>query len=319
MSDIIKHGGLTSERLELLTRTIAKGASPDELALFAAVCDRTGLDPFARQIYLVPRWDSKLRAEVRQTQVSIDGARLVAQRSGEYAGQTPVVWCGKDGAWREVWLADEPPAAARVGAYRRGFAEPVYATALWREYCPTDRDGNPTVMWRRMPALMLAKCAEALALRKAFPAELSGLYTAEEMAQADSAVPEAAPRAVPAAALPPATPAERKADLDTLLSPTPASAAPAASAAVAAPEPGSVEIEEMWIPPTCQIATIPNKAGRRVWRIDCPGAERPLAVTDADLAAKVEANIAFGHSTLVSVEIVKGKLIARTIIAEGKA
>jgi phage recombination protein Bet len=316
MSEIIKHGGLTPERLELLTRTIAKGASADELALFAAVCDRTGLDPFARQIYLVPRWDSKLRAEVRQTQVSIDGARLVAQRSGEYAGQTPVVWCGRDGAWREVWLADEPPAAARVGAYRRGFAEPVYATALWREYCPTDRDGNPTVMWRRMPALMLAKCSEALALRKAFPAELSGLYTAEEMAQAETApeaapAPKAAPAALPAPVEAPQSPAERKADLDSLMSPTPVAAAAAA--------PQVTEEDQAWIPPDCAVAQVAGKRGGTVWRLDCPNCPQPIAVTDAKLASQLEANIAFNISSLVRIEVVGGKRIAREIIAEGKA
>lgn len=313
--EIIRQGNLTPDRLELLTRTIAKGASADELALFAAVCERTGLDPFARQIYLVPRWDSRLKMEVRQTQVSIDGARLVAQRSGEYAGQTATMWCGADGAWRDVWLSDQPPAAARVGAYRRGFSEALYATAIWREYCPTDREGNPTAMWRRMPALMLGKCAEALALRKAFPAELSGLYTAEEMAQADATAegPPPALKALPAPVKPPETAAERRADLDSLMSPTPVAAVPAAPV-----EAGAVEIEEMWIPPSCAIAIVPNKAGRRVWRIDCPGSDRPLAVTDSDLASKLEANIAFGHSTLVSVELVKGKIIARQIIAEGK-
>jgi phage recombination protein Bet len=308
---------LSPERVDLLTRTIAKGASRDELALFVAICDRTGLDPFARQIYLVPRWDAKLGMEVRQPQVSIDGARLVAQRSGEYAGQTAVTWCAADGVWRDIWLSDEPPAAARVGCYRRGFAEPLYATALWREYCPrNNKTGQPLPMWSKMPSLMLAKCAEALALRKAFPAELSGLYTAEEMAQAETA-PEAAPApkaalaALPAPVEAPQSPAERKADLDALMSPTPVAAAAAAPEVTAE--------DQVWIPPDCAVAQVAGKKGGTVWRLDCPNGPQPIAVTDAKLASQLEANIAFRISSLVRIEVVGGKRIAREIIAEGRS
>lgn len=185
-----------AERLAVIRDMIARDCTDTELAVFAEVCKRTQLDPFARQIYAIKR------AGRMTIQISIDGARLAAERSGKYLGQTAPQWCDSEGAWRDVWLDEKPPSAARIGVWKAGAVEPTWAVARFASYVQT-KDKRPTGLWESMPDVMIAKCAESLALRKAFPAELSGLYTTEEMQQADAPAVEATARVVPETPAPP--------------------------------------------------------------------------------------------------------------------
>ena len=167
------------KQIAALNQLGLQGAPKGDLAVFLHFAQRTGLDPFARQIYMINRGG-------RYTiQASIDGLRIVAQRSGEYAGQVGPFWCGTDGEWTDVWLESTPPIASKVGVNRKGFTEPLWAVARFDSYCPLGKDNKPMGLWNKMADVMLAKCAESLALRKAFPNDLSGIYTAEEMEQAD--------------------------------------------------------------------------------------------------------------------------------------
>ena len=161
---------IDDKRAELLRRTTARDLTADEFGLFIEYIRRTGLDPFTRQIHAL-KIDGRLAMHV-----GIDGLRLVAERSGGYGGQLGPFWKAKGGAWLEVWEEEVPPYAAKAGVVRSDFEDPVWGIATWPSHCQRDRNGRPRGNWSTMPDHMLAKVAEAIALRKAFPRETAGLY-----------------------------------------------------------------------------------------------------------------------------------------------
>ena len=162
---------------------------------FLHICQRSGLDPFGKEIYLIGRKDDSMPNGMKYTaQTGIDGYRHIAQRTNEFEGREGPWWCGPDGQWRDVWLEDAPPSAAKVRIYRRG--KPAFeAVAVFKEFAPMYWDNRTRKMvlfqmWKKMPSHMLAKCAEALAIRQGFPREAAGIYVTEEMHQADAAEQE---------------------------------------------------------------------------------------------------------------------------------
>lgn len=171
------------EQLDLIKSTYAKGTTDAEFQLFVQTAQYRRLDILKRQICLIGFWDKDAQRNVFQPAVTIEGQRSKAEDTGLYRGQTKAEWCGPDAKWVDVWLSAEPPAAARVGVYREGFAEPVYGVARFDSYAARDKEGRLKAMWAKMPDHMIAKVAEALAFRKAFPDDLGGLYTQEEMEQ----------------------------------------------------------------------------------------------------------------------------------------
>ncbi|MCX7800102.1 MAG: phage recombination protein Bet [Fimbriimonadales bacterium] len=189
----------TDAERRLIRETFARGTTDDQFALYLWTARSRGLDPRAGQIHAVVR---KARAKDERgnwverpqmtIQTGIDGYRLIAQRSGEYEGKAGPYWCGPDGVWQDVWVKDEPPFAAKVGVRRRGDADYSWHVALYREYVQLvdeyDENGRrtgakvPNAMWAKSPANMLAKCAEAGALRSRFPEDLAGIYVDAEYA-----------------------------------------------------------------------------------------------------------------------------------------
>lgn len=174
-------------KLDLIRRTVARGATDDQLALFLHQARRTGLDPLARQIHCVVR-TARNGEKQMAIQTAIDGYRLLADRTGKYAGSDDYRFDEGLTEFEHIRAKRGSPTTATVTVWKlvSGQRVPFTATARWDEYYPGEQQG---FMWKKMPYLMLGKCTEALALRKAFPAELSGIYTDDEMQQADRSEP----------------------------------------------------------------------------------------------------------------------------------
>ena len=180
MTEIVKQTDalvLNDEQKDLIKKTVAVGCTDNELKLFFYQCERTKLDPFSRQIHMVKRGG---KATI---QTGIDGFRAIAERSGKYAGNDEYTFNGGLTEYEcSVKGVKQPHSAtATIKKVVGGVICEFTASASWDAYCPKGSD----FMWKKMPFLMLGKCAEALALRKAFPNDMSGLYTDDEMSQAN--------------------------------------------------------------------------------------------------------------------------------------
>lgn len=167
---------MTAEDVAVLKNSLFKDFTDAEVNYARQVCSHLQLNPLLKQIHFVKRKSSS-GPDTITVQVGIDGFRLAAERTGRYAGSDEPIF----------EMKGTRPAKATVTVYKllEGQRCPFTASARWEEYYPGD--GANGSMWRRMPHNQLAKCAEALALRKAFPAELGSLRTDEEMLQADGA------------------------------------------------------------------------------------------------------------------------------------
>lgn len=164
----------------------------EDLLIFLAAARRTGLDPIAKQIYPVYRWDSRLGKEKMTIQAGIDGLRAVAERSKLYAGSDDAQFV-TESIYNPITGQEDKDLVARIVIYKinskTGERMPITASARFRAYAQKGKKKDGTEYYMGMWANdlrynQLAKCAEALALRKGFPNDLAGIYSEEEMAQA---------------------------------------------------------------------------------------------------------------------------------------
>jgi phage recombination protein Bet len=183
---------LSKDEEALLKRTLLKAFPEDEQESFIRICQRTRLDPFVKQIFATRRYQKVRDGDGNVKKVptlvpvtGIMGLCAVADRTGHYEG-CEISWSGPDGTWKNEWLSDEYPAAAKCVVHRKGRAHPEVAIARWFSYVGQNWDADKRQwvtgeFWDKMPDYMLAKCAKAAALRGAFPDPLSNVFIREEL------------------------------------------------------------------------------------------------------------------------------------------
>lgn len=185
--------GYTGQQLALIKNTVAADCNPMEFDLFMAVAQSKGLDPFTKQIHAVVYNKDKPLKRKMSIITGIDGFRAIAERTGAYrpdedepeftydpAEKGPLNPLGLVKAVVRIWKNEK---RATGVAYWTEFApiKDEWAENDAGKYKPTGKQTLDTGgQWGKMPRVMLAKCAEAQALRKAFPEQLSGLYEAAE-------------------------------------------------------------------------------------------------------------------------------------------
>lgn len=169
-----KISGFNEDQVKLVIQTVAKGATFPELQMFLYIAKKVGLDPLARQIHFT-KFKDKSGNDNMTIITGIDGYRSIASKTGEHAGTDDAIFDSED---------KPKPKKASVTVWRivQGKKEAFTGTARWDEYFPAM--ASKQFMWNKMPYTMLSKCAEALALRKAFPNVLSDVFVEEEMDQA---------------------------------------------------------------------------------------------------------------------------------------
>lgn len=172
----------TPEQRKVILDTCCNGASEHDAAALIAIAEARGMNPILGECYFVQRYDSQTRQMKWAVQASIDSFRIKAEQTGLYAGQDEPEF-----EFNETGLL----VLARVRVYRKDWTRPAVGVARFDEYVQKTKEGQPTRFWKTMPTNQLAKCAEALALRKAFPLALAKVYEAAEMAQAENDVPQA--------------------------------------------------------------------------------------------------------------------------------
>lgn len=155
------------EQVEILKRDLGIKNDP-HLAYFGQVCTHKNLDPFLDEIVAIYYGDEMVIQE------TIEGLRTIAERSGLYGGYRGPWYCGPDGQWHEgVWLNDKNPAGAKHLVIRKDWTDPAPGYARWASCVQLDRNGNPRGLWKTRPDEMLAKTAEARALKRAFSKEFA--------------------------------------------------------------------------------------------------------------------------------------------------